>query len=499
MADAEARFVVTAHDATAAAFRSADRGMKQLQRSAMGMRSALASVGVILSARAFAGWIKGALDAKNMTEEQLEATKEARAAVESLRTASDDLARSLGSTLAPAISGVASMLIGLNAAFFNADPSKYGKEINDLTDDLIALRAQLGASGGMPKAFRDDLAAQIDSLEKKMSDLRKKQFDWLTDPNRFKSGDGLEMFDLDEIRGQKDVMRSLPSFDMNAPSEDMRRRAAQITAETRTELEKQLATMREADALLARGLISPETMQRLQDSMLQPIEVTTQRMKDANIERLANLVDSFKSEEQLELDRYAQRLEDLQDLYNAEIVQREEFTTLKEQLEQEHQERMTEIDRAAAEERYNNTRGQQADTVETIVSGMTEATAALANGSKRMFDLNKKFAKAEAVVNAYRAIQQVWADPTLPFYAKVAATAVTAAKTAANISAINGASFGGGTTPSAAGTATVNGVPVQQSVITVRGIDRDQLFTGRQLVELLNEATRDGAKLVFQN
>src|SRR5690606_24152180 len=100
--------------------------------------------------------------------------------------------------------------------------------------------------------------------------------------------------------------------------------------------------------------------------------------------------------------------------------------------------------------------------------------------------------------------QQVWADSTLPFYAKVAATAVTAAATAANISAINATSFGGGTTPSVAGTPTVNGAPVQAERptqrIAIEGVSPDALFTGRavrQLAERLNEHIKDGGEVVF--
>lgn len=498
MADPTASVVITAHDRTSAAIASADKGLKRLGSTARSMRSIFAGFGVALSARAFAGWIKGALDAKDMTDAQLETTREARAAIQQMKAASDDLARSLATSLAPAIQMVAKVMIGLNAAFFNADPAPLGKDIADLQDRLESFQKTHGIDTGIGyRVYSKEDEARISQLQKQLDELKRKQFDLLT------GGDtgGLREFDLGAIRDKKtEVMRSMPDFDVNAPTEDMQRRAEQITQSMRTELEQQLATLHEADALAAKGIISPETMQRMQDSMLQPIKVTAERMKDANAGRLKDLMETFKSEEQLESDRYAQRLEDLQDLYHEEMVQREEFFALKEGLEQEHQDRLSEIEAVAAEERLRNTQKRQTDTLSTIVSGMTDATAALANGSKKMFELNKKFGKAEAVVNAYRAIQQVWADPSLPFYAKVAATAVTAVKTAANISAINSATFGGGTTPSAAGGATVNNVPVgRNQTITVRGITADQLFTGRQLVELLNQATKDGAKLILAN
>jgi tape measure domain-containing protein len=224
-----------------------------------------------------------------------------------------------------------------------------------------------------------------------------------------------------------------------------------------------------------------------------------QRYLESLQERVDALRESLMSESQLETSRYQEKL----DLLNEYLAQNTEFETeyrtLREQLEAEHQERMTEIAREAEAERLANTKRHALQTTQSIVSGLTEATGMMASSSKRMFELNKKLAKAEAVINAHRAIQQVWADPSLPFYAKVAATAVTAAKTAANISAINATQFGGGTTPSAAGTPTVNGNPVPTSgqIITVRGIDPSQLFSGRQIIDLVNQAQKDGARLVM--
>lgn len=506
MADPTAQVVVSATDRTQAAFRSADRGMRQLQRSAMGIKSALASVGVILSARMFASWIKGALDAKNMTVQQLEATKEARAAIEQMKKSTDDLARSLGTSLAPVMRSVAQIAIGLNAVLFNADPSPLGKEIADIQEKIDEIKEHAIDTGIGELLYSKEQQARLAQLSADLQKLKTEQLDRILDPNRFKAGGGLEELDVGAIRDKQisaadpGFMRSMPGFDPNKPSEATLKRAAEITDGLKTELDKQLEQWHEAQTLFSQGLISDDTVQRMQDSLLEPIEVTAKRMKGSNEERLADLMETFKTENQLEIERYAQRLEGLQQLYGAEMVQREEFMVLKEELEQEHQDRMTQIASDAADEQLRNTQKHQTDTVSSIVSGLVEATAALASNSKRMFDLNKKFAKAEALINAYRAIQQVWADPTLPFYAKIAATAITAVKTAANISAINAATFGGGTTPSAAGGATVNNVPVaSDAIITVRGINKNDLFTGREIIEMINQATKDGAKLVLEH
>lgn len=135
-----------------------------------------------------------------------------------------------------------------------------------------------------------------------------------------------------------------------------------------------------------------------------------------------------------------------------------------------------------------------------LANGFKDATALAATNSKKMFNLNKGLALASAILNTHEAVTAALADKTVPTIARFALAALAAGKGAAEIAAIKSTSFGSGTTPSAAATPTVGGVPVQQDrVITVRGVSANQLFTGRQLVELLNEATKDGAKLVLAN
>lgn len=495
MSDPTASFVVTAHDQTAAALQSADRGLKRLQSTARSMRSLFASFGVVLSARAFAGWISGALDAKKMTDEQIEATREARAALTQMKAASDDLARSLATSLAPAMTMVARIAVGLNAAFFNADPSPLGKEIEDLRDKIASFEKTHGTDTGIGyRVYSKADEARIAELKKQLIDLQQKSLDLILGGQ-----DTLKEFDLGAIGAKKtEVMRSMPDFDVNAPSEAMQRRAVQITESMQTELEKQLATMHEADALFARGLLSPETMQRMQDSMLQPIEVTAKRMKDSNAERLQDLLQTFKSETVLEQEHYAARLQALQELYDAELVQRDEFYALKEQLETEHQGRMTEIERTAAEDRARLTEAEWIGKADTITGNLIEITGMLATHSKKAFNLNKLAAISEAVINMYRGISVGVAQG---FPMGIPAVAWAAAKGAAAIAAIKATTFQGGgygTTPSAAGTPTVNSVPVAQDrVVTVRGIKPTDVFTGRALIEVFNEAIKDGAKLVL--
>lgn len=100
MADPQARFVLTARDQTAAAFRSADKSLKQLQSSARATRRLFGAFGVAFTARAFAGWIRSSLDAADATGANAEALARARQVVKEY----DDAWTALGQTIATKVS-----------------------------------------------------------------------------------------------------------------------------------------------------------------------------------------------------------------------------------------------------------------------------------------------------------------------------------------------------------------------------------------------------------
>lgn len=162
---------------------------------------------------------------------------------------------------------------------------------------------------------------------------------------------------------------------------------------------------------------------------------------------------------------------------------------------------LTEARRQGMKDRLAFDNMEAGEKVATAVGALEEITAGVAQHSKKAFQLNKLAAIANAIINTAQGATKALAQGG--FFGISMAAAVIAAG-AAQIGAIKRTTFqggGGGTTPSAAGsTPTVNGNPVASDrTITIRGVDKDQLFTGRQLVEMLNAAMKDGGKLVFDN
>lgn len=139
------------------------------------MRASLAAVGISFTAQALGSWLRGALDVKNMTEAQLEATKEAREAMKSMRTASDELARSLADGLTPAMQGVSAVMLGWARITGNIDPTPFGKQIKDVEDALRDIDKHAIDTGIGTLLYSPEQTAQIENLNRQLDELIKKQ------------------------------------------------------------------------------------------------------------------------------------------------------------------------------------------------------------------------------------------------------------------------------------------------------------------------------------
>lgn len=166
------------------------------------------------------------------------------------------------------------------------------------------------------------------------------------------------------------------------------------------------------------------------------------------------LIESLRTEQETIDAWYDESQMLLADQRSMELLTAQEHNEAKLRLEQEYQERLSELRSG-----YDGNALQKA---EAFMGGMATA---LANGNDKMQSAAEKFAAVEALINAYRAFNQVLADPTLPWYAKIPAAAGVLAAGMNAVSAIGGSS-GGSSAPSAASTATSS---QQRAIIQVEG------------------------------
>jgi hypothetical protein len=137
-------------------------------------------------------------------------------------------------------------------------------------------------------------------------------------------------------------------------------------------------------------------------------------------------------------------------------------------------------------------------------------------GSKKMFEIGKNASLGQAAIKGAAAVMSAWeagmsvGGPWAPVVA--AAYAAAAGLNAINLmNNIRSQQFGGGggapvaptqgasnVSPVGAGGAGGQQGQGQSMTHIIKGMDPNQLFSGRQLRELLNEGTRDGDRWVFE-
>ena len=221
---------------------------------------------------------------------------------------------------------------------------------------------------------------------------------------------------------------------------------------------------------------------------------------DAQMERRAWLEQQFATEREAEMLRYEQKLADFAEYKKAFglIDEDTEAKAKREDLEQEHQDKLNEIARNAAA-KDKSTLAYKLGASQKFMNDLYTASGAHSN---RMTKMIQSVGAAQALVNAYLAASQALADPTVPFFAKFAAVAQVLATGMGLVNAIKGGggSAGGGaattTAPDTSGISNQQSAPVRAQTVDVRiqgrGLWRDDDVA--ELMQIIGDKLGDGAK-----
>ena len=180
---------------------------------------------------------------------------------------------------------------------------------------------------------------------------------------------------------------------------------------------------------------------------------------------LERLQESLRTERETVDIWYAEQQEILNNQRALEILGVDAHNEAKERLEKEHLDRLSDI--------QGGYQGSALNQAQTFFGDMASA---LQGGNDKMAKAAAVFGALEATINAYRAFNQVLADPSLPWFAKIpAGLGVLAAglKTVQSIKALGGGSGGGGggggrsSPPSAVGPGDTG--PQQRAIIQISG------------------------------
>jgi len=227
------------------------------------------------------------------------------------------------------------------------------------------------------------------------------------------------------------------------------------------------------------------------------------------------MMEQFASEQELLAEQRAVEMETLQSAYDAKLIAEEEYLLNKAMLDEKYLDedynRKAEYEKAK-EQLEKTKRDAQLGAAKSMFGNLSSL---MSTENKKLFEIGKAAALAEATVKGYEAIQSSYAQGSkIGGPAVGAAFAATAAvATAVQIANIASTQFGGGSKAMTAGAGggtvpvgTSQGAqPVAQTpvggTLTVSGLDSGALFTGDVVSKLASELLdyqKSGGNIVFQ-
>lgn len=225
----------------------------------------------------------------------------------------------------------------------------------------------------------------------------------------------------------------------------------------------------------------------------------------ARIERIrqANL-----TEQELMAEKYAMDALALQEARQAGLEIEGGFDEQMLALKANHEAAMTANEQKALEQRLALEKQAQQQRLQGIQGALSSVSTLMNSENRKMFEIGKAAAIAQSIINTYQGVSEAWKlGPILgPPLAALVATAGFA-----NVANIRKQSFGSSGGPGAASAtqqtnANMTGVggaqgtgAQQQQTMFVSGINPNDLFTGEQLVNMVNTAQENGAVLRIAN
>lgn len=296
------------------------------------------------------------------------------------------------------------------------------------------------------------------------------------------------------------AMQEMPSAKLEKFFEDVQQRAQEAA-------EKVVAARHEMGDEAVEGFEFEDDRERreAEEAAAAAEQERFQEMLDSKLEALREFI---ASEEELEVANHQRRLEDLEELLENERILEDEYRALREELENEHMDRIAQIRERGMSDLEKFTESSFKDQASTVFQQLANMTSGVATHNKKMFELNKIAGIANAVISTHAGVAKALEayPPPLSF----AMAAAQAAAGFAQVQAIRSQSFGGANAaPSLAGSTPAPPVtPVggeqaadggggreQRRVFALEGIDPDRMFSGRQLRNLwesLMEVVEDG-------
>lgn len=324
------------------------------------------------------------------------------------------------------------------------------------------------------------------------------------------------------------MANSIPGVDLSGPLESIRSFARQAENVTSFAMENIGETLNEpmpggqfkqfvADAREASATAAEEAV-RMQEAMRaaagggdgsgEESEADKKRREELqkNLEavRQANL-----SELEALREKQAQELEIINQGLESKHLTEQSWYEMSRETKARHEEELTAIEERAADARTKIAEAEAEAKRQALGNALTDLSSLMNSESRKMFEVGKAAAIANTVISTISSAQKAYESLAgIPVVGPALGAAAAAAAVAAGtqrVSAIRSQSFGGGGSAAQAtgsNTAAVNaqsegvrGTAETSRNVYVRGINPNEMFSGRQMIDIINEAQEEGAQL----
>ena len=181
---------------------------------------------------------------------------------------------------------------------------------------------------------------------------------------------------------------------------------------------------------------------------------------------------------------YALSLDQLKSAREAELLTEQQFLMQRQQLQHDYY-----------SEAINTNQNQSAQTLSNMAASFGQMNQLAGGGYDKLLKAQRAFAAGSALINAYLAATQAAADPTVPFWMKLAAYAKVLAAGMGAVNAIKGGSESGGGGGTASSAVATKAQPTQYVTIDVTG-DSWAVGLVEGVIEQIQQQTKDG-RVVF--
>lgn len=274
------------------------------------------------------------------------------------------------------------------------------------------------------------------------------------------------------------------------------------TSELELMRQKQAAELAELVATREQGLIGDAEFQALKAQ-------TEERFRQ---ERLGGIMTANATELQLAQEKHALELETLRTTLADKLMTEQEYEAARAEMLKRHGEEATAIKQQEEEAKTRVQKEQEAARRAALGTALGDLSTLMNSGSRKMFEVGKAAAISQTVLSTYEGAQKAYSSlagiPVVGPGLGIAAAGAAIAAGVARVQSIRSQTFGGGaSTPTGSNTGQINAgsQPVAASggggsaapgqTMYIQGLNKNDLYSGSQLVDLINHAQENGARL----